>query len=166
MLADLDHDGSDEILLAGPANGTKGATLVVLDPDEFAGASVEDNPAYQLQGFPSGREKARLLFPRSCINIHLEPFVLPDMLLAEPGEVILELAHRLPDGAGLIYHLNLDLTFRSLGVSSSFEREHKALEVSRVLDHRFGEAEEAALRRIVYRKSLTIAAAAEPSRHP
>jgi hypothetical protein len=44
---------------------------------DFGGASVEENPDYQLLGFPPGVEEARLLFPRTCIAKALnEPFNL------------------------------------------------------------------------------------------
>jgi len=40
-LADVDGDGKNEIVLGGVNNGYRAATLIVLDPGGFSGASVE-----------------------------------------------------------------------------------------------------------------------------
>ncbi len=68
LIADLNKDGRDEIILGGVNNGSQCATLIVLDPEHMGGASVEENPAFQLRGFEPGREIARLMFQRSCLN--------------------------------------------------------------------------------------------------
>jgi len=62
---DLDSDGKKEIFLGGANNDYKQATLVVLDPETFEGASLEPDLDYQILGFPPGKEKARILFPRT-----------------------------------------------------------------------------------------------------
>ena len=53
--ADLDHDGMDELLLAGVDNGRHQACLLVFDPTNVNGAtSYEVGNPFQLQGFGPG----------------------------------------------------------------------------------------------------------------
>lgn len=63
---DLDHDGKDELLLAGVNAARQQTTLILLDPEKMSGASVEPegNPR-QLRGFTPGTEKAVVLLPLS-----------------------------------------------------------------------------------------------------
>jgi hypothetical protein len=49
-VADLDNNGINEIYLGGVNNSYKQGTMVALDPDSFEGASIEENPDYQLLG--------------------------------------------------------------------------------------------------------------------
>jgi excisionase family DNA binding protein len=152
LVTDLAGDGMNRILLGGVHNATKTATLVVLDPETMSGASVEENPAYQLQGFAPGVEVARLLFPRSCMNKFLEPFLTVGALWREPSEIDIEVLHRLPPNAGasVFYHLSPDLSLKSMTVGSSFERSHAELFVTHVLDHALSATEAAAFRNIRY----------------
>jgi hypothetical protein len=65
MLADLDGDGKQEILGFGESSGYDAATLVVLDPNRFGGASLEtERPELQIHGMGIAHERYRLLFPR------------------------------------------------------------------------------------------------------
>lgn len=69
-IGNMDRYGSDEIIATGVAHGyASQATLVVLDPDNMAGASKEVNPEYQIHGMGIAEEKLRLLFPRSDLNL-------------------------------------------------------------------------------------------------
>lgn len=144
----IDHG---RIILAGVHNATKTATLVALNPDTMTGASIEENPSYQLQGFSPGQELARLFFPRRCMNTLLEPFVSVARLWTEPGEIVLETEHhgRL-GGAAVFYHLNADLTLKNYSVGSSFEHTHNELHATHVLDHDLTPKERAALAVITY----------------
>ncbi|MBI5084274.1 MAG: hypothetical protein HZB13_06725 [Acidobacteria bacterium] len=74
LVTDFDGDGRPEIYLSGIANGYKTAVLVALDPENFGGASVENDPQYQIQGMQPPRELARVLFPRSSLNLALETY--------------------------------------------------------------------------------------------
>jgi hypothetical protein len=146
-------NGTSAILLLGLNNATKAATLVALDPDTMSGASVETNPAYQLQGFAQGHEVARLLFPRSCMNRILEPLANGAALWRGPNEIDVEVRHRLnPPTASIYYHLNPDLSLKSMTVGSSFEQSHQTLHATHVLDHRLSATEVAGLRNIIYVK--------------
>jgi hypothetical protein len=47
-VADRNNDGRNEVYLGGVNNGSSlQATLVVLDPDPFGGASIEEEPMMQ-----------------------------------------------------------------------------------------------------------------------
>jgi hypothetical protein len=63
LVSDLNGDGISEIYLGGVNNAEGKATLVVLNPDDFAGFSRESQWDYQLQGSPPGREIRRVMFP-------------------------------------------------------------------------------------------------------
>lgn len=151
IVGDLAGDGLNRILLAGVHNSTKSATVVVLDPDTMSGASAEENPLYQLQGFAPGQEVARLLLPRSCMNELLEPFAYVASLWREPGEIDVEVRHRLsPSTASIFYHLNPDFTLRAMTVGASFERAHAELVATHVVHHALSPTEIAGLRNIRY----------------
>jgi len=143
LLQDLDGDGRPEIILGGISNGSKAATLVVLDPDEFAGASVEENPDYQLLGFPPGVERARLLFPRSCINKALEePFNFVHELFTEQSGLAVAVAERSAGEQPVVYyHLTRQLELRQIGTSTTFVRVHAQLHATGQLDHAYSPKE-------------------------
>lgn len=74
-LADLDGDGREEIIATGISNGYHQATMVVLDPDQVHGASVEAaRPEIQIHGMGVPHERARLLFRRSDLNVASAPW--------------------------------------------------------------------------------------------
>jgi len=51
------------------SNGYRHATLLVPDPDHVSGASAESaRPEVQIHNMGIGKEKLRLLFPRSDLN--------------------------------------------------------------------------------------------------
>jgi hypothetical protein len=103
--ADLDSDGQPELYLAGIANGSQTSDLIALDPDNFAGASRELNPRYQILNMPPPRERARILFPRSRLSHLLNHYSVPSVLLAS--------------GASLSIHL-ADLYAPQQGISTSY----------------------------------------------
>lgn len=74
ILADLDGDGRQEIIVAGVSEYDHQATLVVLDPDRVFGASKETRPGFQIHGMGDAQERLRLLFPRSDLNRALFQF--------------------------------------------------------------------------------------------
>jgi len=142
-------DRGRHVLVAGVNNATKMATLVSLDPDTMTGASREDNPDYQLQGFGPSKEVTRFLFPRSDINVRLEPYAIIDDLWDRDGEFTVVVNHRIPPrSAAVYYHLNHDLTLREMVVASGFTQMHAELFANRVLDHALDERETEALRMI------------------
>lgn len=139
LIYDLDGDGRPEIILGGISNGGKAATLVVLDSDTFAGASTEQNPDYQLLGFPRGVEKTRILFPRTCVSKVLEePYNFVTELYPEQDGIAVGVAERAgPEEPVVYYHLNRQLQLRHVEASTHFERVHAQLHASGTLDHAY-----------------------------
>jgi hypothetical protein len=147
---DLDHDGKLEIYLAGVNNARKAATLVVLDPASLAGASQEE-PAYQLQALGTPVERARLLFPRSCINQRLDPYNVVMQLLVSGEGIIVDVREPLTslDPPSVQHQLDRHLRSVGLALSDLFVAEHSRLQQSKQLDHAWSPAEAAALRAVV-----------------
>jgi hypothetical protein len=153
MSADLTHLGWNSLVVAGISNARKTATLLVLDPDHFNGASAEDDAAYQLQDFPPPVQTARILLPRSDMNKALEPFVAVTAFRRAGDSLTLEVQHRLsPPDATLFYRLTPDLKVDNVTIGSSFERAHLALEASGILKHRLGPEEMEEFHRLTYLK--------------
>lgn len=137
-------------------NGYHAATLIVLDPDTFGGASVETVPGYQLLGFAKGVERARTLFPRSCMNQLLEPYGYVANLWVRQGTVTVDVWDRLaPIYSSLHYQFDKGLRLRSVSLSDAFLAQHHQLEAARQLDHRFSPAEEDTLHHLTYLRSFT-----------
>lgn len=86
--ADFDGDKRGEIYLGGVASGLRSATLVVLDPEDFSGASREINPRFQFNGLSPGREKARLIFGRTELNRRADEFNTVSAFLVSEGELV------------------------------------------------------------------------------
>lgn len=126
QVADLNGDGRDEIYLAGVSNGWKAATLVVLDPDDFGGASQEpEDPKHQLIGLDRGVERARVILPRSCLSRADDPYNTIGQLMVVPGEIIVETDEHVgpPARDGLFFHFAPDLTLRQVMYSDSYQTE-------------------------------------------
>jgi len=151
--ADVDGDGRVELLLTGVNNGRKTATLVVLDPEDLAGASDEaEAPAYQILGLGPGREKARILFPRSCVNRQSEQYNWVSELEFVDGSIHLSTAESLDNKArrtaAVYYTLGRNLELLNVGVNDYLRTAHRELEASGQLDHRFTAKELDAFRNI------------------
>lgn len=147
--ADLDRDGVEEILLAGVSNSYRSATLVILDPRELRGASTEDDVRFQIQGFGLAREKARILFPRTCLNQALEKYNVAKQLAVQEGLVQVGTIERLlpeADTGGVIYLFTRTLELKSVSFSDRLQAVHRELELAGVLDHRYSQREDETLR--------------------
>jgi len=154
-LADLDGDGLDEVLLAGVNNGYKAATLVALDPLNLGGASVEEDRAYQLEGLGPGKEKARLLFQRTCINRKFEGYNLAMQPTVQGDSVRVDVRERPSDyQAGVAYRLDKHLRLIHFAVSDRFRALHRELEAAGQLDHALTDKEIAELGKIRVLKGL------------
>lgn len=153
--ADLDGDGCQEVLLAGVSNGYKAGTMVALDLRDVGGASAEEDQSYQLQRFGPGRERARILFPRSCINRKFEDYNLPYELAVQQNWIGITIRERTGDpSAGEIYRLNSKLELVDFDVSDRFKTLHRELESAGQLDHPLTADELSALRRLRVLKPL------------
>jgi hypothetical protein len=155
-LADLDGDGNPEILLAGISNGYKAATLLVLDPSNLGGASYEEDADYQLQGFGLGREKARILFPRTCINRKFYQYGVPGQLIVQGDSIEVRVSEKLTSPgeseAVVFYRLSRKLELTGVVVADGFKAIHRELEAAGRLDHSLTDKEISKLRQLRYLK--------------
>ena len=111
VLADLDGDGKEEIIVAGASEYDHRATLLVLDPDRIFGASTEERPEFQIHGMGVAQERLRLLFQRSDLNRALFQFNLATELTFEHGIVRLTVLECItPPGCHIWYEF--DKNFR------------------------------------------------------
>lgn len=153
IVLDVNKDGRNDIVLVGVSNATKETTVVALDPRTMRGASAEQNPDYQLQGFEPGNELRRIMLPRSCIGraLKLTPFLIryeetdKEMIFS-----VEDTPRQGPQTATLYYHFTHDLTLRSIGVGSDFQALHEKMFLRGELDHRLSDAEIDDLRRRVH----------------
>ncbi len=115
---------------------------MVLDPSQAGGASVEERPEYQIQGCGPAREKARILFPRSCINQKLEKFNRVSALTVADGFIRVETGERDSDGRALvIYKLDRNLRVVDVGFSDRLRNLHRELQSAGRLDHALSDRE-------------------------
>ena len=120
-VADLDGDGSPQILLGGVNNSEHSATLIAFDPDHVGGtAAPGTDHRFELTGFGAGTEKRVMLFPRSCLALssaHLEPFnqVVTIQVVGDRVNVYTAENH-VPSVSELVYY-TLDKSWNVLSAS-------------------------------------------------
>lgn len=154
LIGDLDGDGKAEICATGTNNAESEATLVLLDPDNFGGASVEADPDYQLLGFSPAKEKRRVLFPRSCINRAKHVRNMAWGVSLRRGEVVVEVGESIGyPWASVYYHFRGGLELRNVRIGDDYKVGHKRLEQRGLLDHPFSQDEEAPLSALRFLKS-------------
>lgn len=150
QLSDLDGDGVAEVLLAGYNIGYHATTLVVLDPRKVAGASrQEPGDPDQLQGFSEGTEKARIIFPRTCINAAFENWTNVRMNVAAESIRITSIERMRDPAYAVTYTLDRQLRLTGCRWDEALIRLHRELEKKRVLDHRLTEQEMAGSRKLL-----------------
>lgn len=71
--ADIDGDGSLELLAGGISNAYGRATVLILKPSVKLGTPLENNPQYQIAGLPQGVELGRAVFERTELGRALSP---------------------------------------------------------------------------------------------
>lgn len=148
VIQDFDGDGQDDICLGGQNNAYDAATLVVLDPYTMDGASVEDNPKNQLLGFSAGSEKARLLFPRSCMNLKFEKRNTVSSLVTNGQDLTVAVQETSSRPVGTVYKFDHALNLINCQFDDVFPKYHAELEVSGMIDHHLSPAEEAEMKKI------------------
>jgi len=137
-LTDFDSDGRLEILLAGVSNGFKQATLVVLPSEALSGASLEENPDYQLLGFEKPNEKARVLFSRSCLNRRSgEPFNWADAVELIRDSAMVGVTEERGSSVAVLYFLDRRFCLQRMDVVEQFKLRHEALLLAGQIDHPF-----------------------------
>lgn len=151
LALDLAHNGTNQLILGGINNARRQATLVVLDPDHFGGAAIEENPSYQFQGFAPGVETARLLFPRSCMNNRFDSYNSVEEVGHDSSGLVVavnEASH--PLDPQVDFHLDAGLRLVHLDISDRYREEHAGLQAHGELDHAFSVREQTALGAITY----------------
>jgi hypothetical protein len=136
-LADIDRDGRQEILLAGVSNGYRCATLVGLDAEEMEGASVEENQYFQLLDAKAGREKFRVLFPQSCINMVSHPLYNQARdIRVTGGHIDVGVLEAWGQWAATVfYSLDSDLRVLRVSTGDDFRNAHLQMYAQHQLDH-------------------------------
>lgn len=145
-VADLDHNGVDEIYLGGENAQQQRATLVVLDPDHMnAMATGADSPA-----FPSVKETARVLFPRSCINRAFESKNHVSRVLLNRDSVTVDVVETEDrHSPSILYDLDARLSLKRFTWSEVFLGRHAQLAKEKKLDHVLTAREESEMEQIV-----------------
>ena len=144
--ADFNGDGVQEMYLGGISNGERAATLVVLDPRTFQGASVESDPDYQIGGFAHGNEYARLIFPRTCINRLFDEYNAVHSLVVEPERITVGVHEKIsPPFPGMIYEFGRDLRLIRAIPNDRLRSFHRELAAANTLRHALTPAELAGL---------------------
>jgi hypothetical protein len=103
----------------------------------------------------SGREKARILFPRTCINRKFDPYCVPHRLAVQGDVIEVAVIERSSSGglAPLVFgYLNRRLELTDVTVNDVFKAQHRELGAAGELDHPFTAKEEAELHQLRYLK--------------
>jgi len=133
---DLDGDGVPEVLLAGINGGSHTATLLVFDPRRVAGASRQEGPELdQFPGLPEGTEKARIVFPGTCVNRKLEPRSYVSWLAVTQDTVFLRTVEGGQRSYDRIYELDHRLKVKDCQWADWLKMRHRELEIEGSLDH-------------------------------
>lgn len=145
--SDLNGDGVDEIYAGGTNNDYNQATLVVLDPNQLAGASREsERPDYQLLGFPAPRERARLLLARSCLVVSTAVRNVVQALNVQAGSILVTTGEF--EAGGILYRLDRNMKVMEVGATDGFAATHRSVRERGLIDHEFSAGEIQSLRRI------------------
>jgi len=116
LIDDLNRDRFPEIYLGGMANFYHAADLVVLDPRNFGGASLEV-PERQILGFGPPVELARLILPRTLLSQHLAKYSTISALRTVGGELAVDVDECPPCGKmGTSSYFRFDRNLRFLDV--------------------------------------------------
>jgi hypothetical protein len=146
LVTDLKGDGKPEIYLGGSNPALNTATLVVLDPENFGGASNESNTDFQLLGFAPAEEKLRVIFPRSRLSRELDGADRVAGLEVEPGGVVVQVAESFGDTTARIdYHLDSAMGVRSVDFGETYIDSSRRLFSSGAVGQEFSTSEAASL---------------------
>jgi len=87
----------------------------------MSGASVEDDPQFQLVGLEPGREIARVLFPRTCLNKGRYAYNGVSEVGTRAAAIHVMVVEEIdPPAAGVAYELDAALRLVSVTPSDSF----------------------------------------------
>jgi hypothetical protein len=124
ILADLRGDGLKELLAVGLNNEYGKGCLIVFDPQSIAGGSPQTSPEFRCRDIMRGTEEYYLLFPRSDVDLELNPVEAISEIYAEKPN-ILSLQTLV---TGIYFILGFDLTVKDVTLSHGFmQMHHEAL---------------------------------------
>lgn len=150
-LADVDGDGTEEIVVTGNAHTYDAqATLVVLDANRVSGASKEVQPEFQLHNMGIAQEKYRLLFPRSDLNRDSFQFNLATEPVLDHGNLRIKVLECLaPVGCPIQYEFDKDFhLIAAYPADEEFGQAHDRLYQNGKDAHRIRDEERAAFLKV------------------
>jgi hypothetical protein len=151
---DLDRDGRDEIYLGGISNAYKAPVMVVLDPDRMDGASHDAiEPSYDLAGFRSAKERARVVFPRTEASRAQEPYNSVQVIFPTNDQLVVGVLECKTDGKAngtLLFHFNQGLQLTEVSRGDNHTQLWNILRREGVLDRDWTQSDLEALREIRY----------------
>ncbi len=166
--ADMDGDGDGEIYATGTNAAEKSATMVVLDPRRMQGAASarESDPDYQILGYPTAAERARVLFPRSRLNRTLQSYSEARRVWLNPSSILVDVLEQWDNTprAATIYEFTPDLRLEHFELTDGFRAYHAEMTAAKVLHYPLSEEERLPERLRVTRHSPPAKSTASPGR--
>lgn len=147
--ADVDGCGRKEVLVGGAAGERDEAELIVLElPYEFDPSVTQPKLARDVSP-PQIREKAVLIFPRTCVNSKLEESNRIAHI-AHSGDILTVVVSELSDDPSVevTYQLDRQFQVKNVWFSDALKNLHRNLTAQGILDHSLSEEEVKNLRNI------------------
>lgn len=119
--ADLNGDGQEELLLVGVNNEYGKAILIVFDVSNINGASPQTSSDYKYEESNFGSEKYYLLFPRTVVDLVIQPSKESINLIEIKDNQKIFLTTL---GSNINFVLNFDLEIEEVRFSDSFRKKY------------------------------------------
>lgn len=152
LVTDLLPGGGPEIYLGAISNGYNAASLIVLDPERFQGASAEPLPRYRILHQPPPRELARIVCRRLRVGPLNEQFNQPTALFRQGSDLILSISEGSRPMFGGAYSLTLGprLQLKDLTIASTTYATYRRLFAQKLLPYDNPDREIPGLKDILY----------------
>jgi hypothetical protein len=140
--ADVDGCGRKEVLVGGAAGERNEAELIVLEmPHEFERSATQPGSGRDVSP-PQIREKAVLMFHRTCVNRKLEESNRIAHI-AHSGDILTVVVSELSDDPSVevTYQLDRQFQVKNVWFSDALKNLHKNLTAQGVLDHSLSDEE-------------------------
>lgn len=136
------HGGREELLVGGINQRHKQATVVVLDAEEFGGASDEEGAeVHQILAGGKAREVMRLLLPASCASRTQNPYNWVQALTVRPGLVEVSTWEDRDSNVVALHVFNDGFTMHDVTFSDKYRLLHQELERKGRVDHAYNDTE-------------------------
>ncbi|MEO8662270.1 MAG: hypothetical protein ABI693_27655 [Bryobacteraceae bacterium] len=148
---DVDGDGRNEVLIGGVNNGDHQATLIALDPWTAAGVSTPlkmKDHRFRLLGMTEAKEKAVVLFPRSCASAG-QPYTRVITVRVMPQRVLVNVAEGTNETASAVVVYEFDHRLNPVNAEAGgteYKAAHDELQAKGKLNHPYAHQEFADLR--------------------